>query len=384
MAFSGNTNYSVGILGGGQLGKMLCQAASPWDLRLAILDKDPSYPAGSICDRFVSGDFNNFNDVYAFGKTVDVLSIEIEHVNIEALFRLEAEGLPIHPRPAALQIIQDKGLQKQFYEKHELPSSPFRLFDSPDMLRQALDAGALSLPFVQKARTGGYDGRGVAVIRNADDLNNLLPGPCVVEDLVHIEQELAVVVARNKRGETSTYPSVSMEFNPQANLVECLLCPAPVSDDTDREARALALRCMEAYDICGLLAVELFLTTDGELLINEVAPRPHNSGHHSIDSCYTSQFEQHLRAICNLPLGSTRMLTPSVMVNLLGAPGYSGLARYVGMEEVLAIEGVNVHLYGKAETRPFRKMGHATILAPDLETARKRAQTVLSTLKIMV
>lgn len=383
MTFSGNTNYTIGILGGGQLGKMLCQAASPWDLRIAILDKDPSYPAGSICNRFVPGDFNNFDDVYAFGKTVDVLSIEIEHVNIDALLRLEAEGLPIHPRPAALKIIQDKGLQKQFYEKHKLPSSPFRLFDGPEALRRALEAGELSLPFVQKARTGGYDGRGVAVIRSTDDLHSLLPGPCVVEDLVHIDQELAVVVARNERGETTTFPSVSMEFNPQANLVECLLCPAPVHEDIDQKARELALRCMEAYDICGLLAVELFLTSEGELLINEVAPRPHNSGHHSIDSCYTSQFEQHLRAICNLPLGSTRMRTPSVMVNLLGAPGYSGPARYVGMEEILAMEGVKVHLYGKAETRPFRKMGHATILAPDLLTARKRAQTVLSTLKIM-
>lgn len=362
---------------------MLCQAGSPWDLRIAILDQDPAFPAGSVCHRFVKGDFRNYDDVYAFGKTVDVLSIEIEHVNTEALIQLEKEGLTVHPKPSALRIIQDKGLQKQFYEQHGLPSSPYQLFESTDAVQTALKEGALQFPFVQKSRTGGYDGRGVAVIRSKDDLSQLLSGPCVIEDLVDIDQELAVVVARNERGETSAFPSVSMEFNPEANLVECLLCPAPIPAELEVKARALALDCMKAYDICGLLAVELFLTKDGHLLVNEVAPRPHNSGHHSIDSCYTSQFEQHLRAIVNLPLGSTKMTTPSVMVNLLGAPGHSGTARYEGLEQVLGMHGVKVHLYGKAETRPFRKMGHATVLAPELNDARELAQQVLDTLKII-
>lgn len=378
------TNIKLGILGGGQLGKMLALAAHNWDLPTWVLDLDPSFPAGPVCNHFVAGSFQDFDDVYAFGKQVDVLTIEIEHVNTNALMQLAAEGINIHPAPQKLSIIKDKGLQKQFYADNNLPTSPFQLFSDENEVRNAIGQGTLSFPFVQKSRTAGYDGRGVAVILNPTHLENrLLPGPCVVEKLVNIDKELAVIVARNQRGEVKSFPAVEMIFNPVANLVEFLCCPANVPRDVEEAAEQLAIRTIEAYDLCGLLAVEMFLTKNGQLLINEVAPRPHNSGHHTIDSCYTSQFEQHLRAILNLPLGSTKLKTASVMVNLLGELGHSGPVNYEGMEQCLAMEGVNIHLYGKKETRPFRKMGHVTVVADSVAAAFDIAQKVKNTLKVV-
>lgn len=377
------TSTKVGILGGGQLGKMFALAAHNWDVETWALDASRSFPAGPVCSHFVEGNFNNYNDVYAFGKQVDVLTIEIEHVNTEALLRLEAEGVKVHPAPAALNLIKDKGLQKQFYQKHRLPTSDFKLFDSGDAIRAALQSGQLSYPFVQKSRTAGYDGKGVAVIKSAADLPLLLPDASVVEDLVDIEKEIAVVVARNERGEVKAFPAVEMEFNPVANLVEFLRCPAEISPDIEQAAEQLALDTISAFGICGLLAVELFLTKDNQLLINEVAPRPHNSGHHTIDSCYTSQFEQHLRGILNLPLGSTKMKTASVMVNLLGEPSHSGPVQYDGFEDCVAMEGVKIHLYGKAETKPYRKMGHVTVLAENAEAAKAKARKVQQILKVV-
>ena len=377
------TNTKVGILGGGQLGKMLALAAHNWDVTTWAMDTDKNFPAGPVCSHFVEGNFKNYDDVYRFGKQVDVLTIEIEHVNTDPLLKLEAEGLKVHPSPAKLNIIKDKGLQKEFYKKNSLPTSDFQLYESGEAIRAALDSGALHFPFVQKSRTAGYDGKGVAVIQSASDLHLLMPDASVVEALVDIEKEIAVIVARNERGEVAAFPPVEMEFNPVANLVEFLVCPADLDEKTAKDAEALAKAAIEAYGICGLLAVELFLTKDNQLLINEVAPRPHNSGHHTIDSCYTSQFEQHLRAILNLPLGSTKMKTASVMVNLLGEPGYSGPVEYAGFEECAAMEGVKVHLYGKTVTKPYRKMGHVTILDPDLEQAKSKARKVKETLKVI-
>lgn len=376
-------DFRLGILGAGQLGKMLAIAAADWHLPVRALDQSKGFPAGPYCRHFTEGSFNSYDDVYAFGKNLDVLTIEIEHVAVEALFRLEEEGVVVHPRPGALAIIKDKGLQKQFWPEHGLPASPFRLYDSGEAVRRAVEEGRERLPFVQKSRTEGYDGRGVAVIRSNADMEKLLEPACVVEDLIAIDKELAVIAARNTAGEVMAFPVVEMTFHPEANLVEFLLCPARIPPGIAQAAEALAVRAIEALDICGLLAVELFLTTSGELLINEVAPRPHNSGHHTINSCYTSQFEQHLRGILGLPLGSVRMKTPSVMLNLLGEPGFSGPAYYQGMEEVLAMEGVKVHLYGKSDTKPFRKMGHATVLDADLEQAIVKAKRVQEVLKVI-
>jgi len=289
----------------------------------------------------------------------------------------------VHPHPEALNLIKDKGLQKLFYLEHHLPSAAFELFEDEAAVRQAVQEGKWTFPFVQKSRTAGYDGKGVAIIRNEQDLvEKLLPGSCLLEVCIELQKELAVIVARNAAGEIAAFPTVEMDFNPDANLVEFLICPARIDPAIEAAAVELAKRCIETFGICGLLAVELFLTPDNQLLINEVAPRPHNSGHHTIDSCYTSQFEQHLRGILNLPLGSTAMKCPSVMVNLLGADGYSGPTRYVGLADCLALPGVKLHFYGKSTTKPFRKMGHATVLAESIEEAVRIAKLVQEKLSI--
>lgn len=377
-----NSDYKVGILGGGQLGKMMALAAANWDLQIWSLDKDPSFPAGTVSSKFIKGDFNNYDDVYNFGKQVDVLTIEIEHVNTDALLQLEKEGVKVHPRPTALNTIKDKGLQKQFYVDNNLPTSTFTLYESGEAIKTAIKNKKLHFPFVQKSRTAGYDGKGVAVIKSIEDLDKILMTASVIEPLVDIQKELAVIAARNEKGEVTIFPCVEMEFHPVVNLVEFLICPANVSPYVEAQAEELATRIIEEYDICGLLAVEFFLTNDNELLINEVAPRPHNSGHHTIDSCYTSQFQQHLRAVTNFSLGSTKMKTPSVMVNLLGAPDFTGQAVYENLNEVMALEGVNIHLYGKTMTKPYRKMGHATVVGEDVNQAREIARKVKDTLVI--
>ncbi len=377
-------DFKLGILGGGQLGKMLAQAASNWHLPVYALEQDHSFPAGRATPFLQHGDFKNYDDVYRFGREMNVLSIEIEHVNTEALHRLAEEGVKIHPAPDKLDIIKDKGRQKEFYATHGIPTSPFRLYEDENALRRAVAEGGQALPFVQKTRTAGYDGKGVSIIRSEEDLDSrLLSGPCLAEELVEMEKEIAVIVARNEQGETRCFPAVEMAFNPVANLVEFLFCPAAISAEQEAAAEALAVDVIEAFGLCGLLAVELFLDKDGQLLVNEVAPRPHNSGHHTIDSCYTSQFEQHLRAVLNLPLGSTEMKAPSVMVNLLGAPGHTGPAYYKGLEKCLAMPGVHLHLYGKSTTKPYRKMGHATVVNKDLQQAIAYAKEVQQALEIV-
>lgn len=372
----------IGILGGGQLGKMLCQAGSKLSHNIYILDKDKSFPAGQICHQFKEGDFQNYEDVLDFGSKMDVLTIEIEAVNTEALKKLSEEGIEVYPQAGIIDIIKDKGDQKQFYEKRDIPSSPFILIDDKKSILSAIDKGDISLPFVQKLRQGGYDGKGVQVIKSESDLKDLFDAPSVIEDLVSIDKELSVIVARNLDGEIKCFPPVEMIFNHEANLLDHQLCPANISEEISKEAILIAEKISSSFGIIGLLAVELFVTEDQQVLVNEVAPRPHNSGHHTIEGCYTSQYEQHLRAILNLPLGSTELISCSVLLNVLGEKGSSGPVVIDGLENCLTKEGVYVHLYGKAHSKPFRKMGHVTILADDLETAIEKSNFVKQNLKV--
>ena len=377
------SEIKLGIIAGGQLGKMLVLAASNWNVKTYVLDKDDHCPASSSCTFFFKGDQLNYDDVYRFGQMVDVLTLELENVNIDALKKLKHEGKKIYPDPDKLEIIQDKGLQKQFYEKIKVPSSSFSLFNSKQEILSAVESGKLQLPFVQKLRKGGYDGRGVSIIRSKDDLINLLDGASVVEHLVDIEKEISAIVARNERGEVKCHPTVEMEFNPNANLVEKLICPSTLASKIEKEAEGIAIKIISELDLYGLLAVEMFVDKENKIWVNEIAPRPHNSGHHTIESAITSQFEQLLRAIFNLPLGSTKLKMPAVMINLLGEPGYEGKVRYEGLTECMAVEGVKIHLYGKKITKPFRKMGHVTVLAPTIDEAKKKADFVKEKMKVI-
>ncbi len=374
--------HEIGILGGGQLGKMLLQAASPWHLVSHVLDPTPDCPAADLATHFTCGSFRDYEQVMAFGRHLDRITIEIEDVNLQALRDLQSMGKQIYPHPDALAIIQDKGRQKQFYSDEKLPTSSFQLYGGKADVLQALENKEVRLPFVQKLRTGGYDGRGVQVVRKDSDLVNLFDAPCVVEQMVEIDKELAVIVARNRQGEVAAFPPVEMVFHPTANLVEMLAGPADITEEQTREATVLAVRIIKALRMEGILAVELFLDKSGHIWINEIAPRPHNSGHHTIESCYTSQYEQHLRAIFNWPLGSTTQHHPAAMINLLGEPGHEGPAVYQGFERCLAQEGVYVHLYGKATTKPFRKMGHVTILAATFDDAVDKARQVRQLIKV--
>ena len=372
----------LGIIAGGQLGKMLIQEASKWDIETWVLDAEPDCPAGGIANVHVRGSLHNFDDVYQFGKQVDVLTYEIESINIEALKRLKAEGIRVVPDPALLETIQDKGLQKEIYRDNQIPTSAFELFDDKQSILKAIDAGDLKFPFVQKIRKGGYDGRGVSLIESSADIDKLFDAPSVVEDKVEIDKEIAVIAARNAIGEVRCYPLVEMVFDPVANLVEKLLCPSTLPQEKADEATDIATRLVGILDMEGVLAVEFFLDKAGNLLLNEVAPRPHNSGHHTIESVTTSQFEQHLRAILKLPLGSTKLIMPAVMLNLLGEEGYEGPVMYEGLIESMAIEGVNVHLYGKKITRPFRKMGHVTVISATTEEAVEKAEKIMNLIKV--
>jgi 5-(carboxyamino)imidazole ribonucleotide synthase len=376
------SDFKLGIMAGGQLGKMLVLAASNWDVKTYVMDKDDHCPASTVCTRFFKGDPLIYEDVYRFGQQVDMLTFEIENVNIDAVKKLKEEGKQIHPDPEALEIIQDKGLQKQFYAQHGIPTAPFKLFDTAGQIRAAVEAGSLCVPFVQKLRRGGYDGRGVAVMKNESDLDGLLEGPSMVEDLVDIEKEISVITARNEKGEIKCFPVAEMLFNEKANLVEKLICPSLLDEIKKAEAYNLAHKVVESLNLVGLLAVEMFVDKQQTVWVNEIAPRTHNSGHHTIESVITSQFEQQLRAIYNFPLGSTFLKMPAVMINLLGEPGYEGPVKYEGLTESMAIEGVKVHLYGKKVTKPYRKMGHVTVMAPTLAEAIQKADVVKDKLKI--
>ena len=375
-------DLTLHILGGGQLGKMLIEAASDWNIRCHVLDPDPDCSCSRLAWQFTCGSFKDYDAVMAFCADAHYITIEIEHVNTDALRDLKAQGKQVFPDPDMLDIIKDKGKQKSFYAEHGIPTSPFTLYDDADAIRQAVASGTRTLPFVQKSCTAGYDGKGVQVVRTKDDLDKLLPGASLAEELIPFEKELAVIVARSTNGDTKAFPAVEMEFHPTANLVEFLLSPAHINSELEQKAQQLAVRTIEAMNLYGVLAVEMFLTADGDILVNEVAPRPHNSGHHTIEANITSQYQQLLRSIFGLPLGSTALTTTSMMVNLLGEDGYTGEAIYEGLPECLAMEGVYVHLYGKKITKPFRKMGHVTIVDSDAAKAREKANFVKDNLKI--
>ncbi len=376
------SSLKLGIIAGGQLGKMLIQEASKWDIITYVLDKDENCPARSIASHYIKGSNIDFDSVYQFGKLVDILTFEIENVNIEALKKLKSEGKKILPDPEILELIQDKGLQKQFFKRNNIPTVPFRVYDTITDIKKDLANDKIKYPFVQKLRKGGYDGRGIAIINEPEDLKNLLTGASIIEEKVEIAKEISVIVARNKKGEIKSYPVVEMIFDPKANLVDKLICPSSIPVEQSENAINLASEIIELLNMEGLLAVEFFIDSKGEVIVNEIAPRPHNSGHHTIESNMTSQFEQHLRAIFNLPLGSTKIKLPSVMVNILGGEGYEGQVIYEGLTDVMAIEGVKIHLYGKKITKPYRKMGHVTILSSSIDSALEKAEKVRKLIKV--
>ena len=375
-AFFGD--LKLGILGGGQLGRMLIQEAINYNVTTRVLDPDKDAPCKNLCDTFTVGSLTDFDTVYNFGKGLDLITIEIEKVNVDALAKLEEEGVVVYPQSRIVRLIQDKGLQKQFFKENQIPTSPFRLISKKEDLP---DTG---FPYFQKLRKDGYDGRGVLKIKSATDFDNAFEAPSIIEEYIDFDKEIAIIVARNESGEVKTFPCVEMEFNPDVNLVEFLISPAELSPEILKKADILAIKIAEDLKIVGILAVEMFLTKSGEILVNELAPRPHNSGHQSIEGNYTSQYEQHLRAIFNLPLGDTRTIGHAVMINLLGEKGHEGSANYEGIKEVMKLEGVYIHLYGKKITKPFRKMGHVTIIDEDREKAIEKARFVQKTLKVKV
>jgi 5-(carboxyamino)imidazole ribonucleotide synthase len=378
-----SSDFKLGILGGGQLGKMLLTETRKFDIQTFVLEPNDEAPARLSCNEFFKGSLMDFDTVYQFGKKVDVLTIEIENVNLEALDQLEKEGLAIYPSPKTLRLIQNKGQQKDYYVANDIPTSPHQRLQDLTDLRGALAADNLHFPFVWKCAQFGYDGNGVKICRSASDLMQLPDVECIAEEMVPFKNELAVIVARSVSGEVKTYPVVEMEFHPEANQVEYVICPARINEKVAQKATEIALKVSAAFNHVGLLAVELFQTEDDEILVNEVAPRPHNSGHYSIEASYTSQFENHLRAILNLPLGNTESKVAGIMVNLVGDEGFSGPVIYENIEQIMGIDGVTPHIYGKRETRPFRKMGHVTIVNQNMEEARKIAETVKNSIRVI-
>lgn len=378
-----SSNFKLGILGGGQLGKMLLFDTRKFDIQTYVLDPSDEAPCKIACNHFFQGDLMDFDTVYNFGKQVDVLTFEIELVNLEALEKLENEGTKVYPSPKTLKLIQNKGIQKNFYLEHNIPTAPSKTFKNLKSLVVEIVESKLEMPFVWKCTEFGYDGNGVKIIRTLQDVENLPDVECIAEEMVEFKNELAVIVCRSSSGEIKTYPVVEMEFHPEANQVEYVICPARIDDTVAAKARAIALNVSEKFNHVGLLAVEMFQTYDDEILVNEVAPRPHNSGHYSIEASYTSQFENHLRAILDLPLGNTDSKVAGIMVNLTGAEGFSGDVIYENIETILGWNGVTPHIYGKKQTRPFRKMGHVTIVNEDINEARRIAEDVKNTIRVI-
>ena len=378
-----SSDFKLGILGGGQLGKMLLAETRKFDIQTLVLDPSQEAPCQFGATQFFIGDLLDFDTVYQFGKKVNVLTIEIENVNLDALDKLEEEGLPVYPSPKTLRQIQNKGRQKDFYVQNNIPTSPHQRFSTLEDLKTSVQNNEWKMPFVWKCAQFGYDGNGVKIVRSVADLTNLPEVECIAEQMIPFKNELAVIVARSVSGEIKTYPVVEMEFHPEANQVEYVICPARIDDKVAQSAREIALKVSENFNHVGLLAVEMFQTENDEILVNEVAPRPHNSGHYSIEASYTSQFENHLRAILNLPLGNTDSKVAGIMVNLVGEEGFSGQVIYKNIEKIMAISGVTPHIYGKRETRPFRKMGHVTIVNENMAEARKIAEEVKNSIRVI-
>ena len=378
-----SSDFKLGILGGGQLGKMMLYCTRMFDIYTLVMDPSEEAPSRLACNEFFKGDLMDYEEVLAFGRKADVITIEIENVNVDALEQLEKEGKTVYPQPKVLRTIQNKAKQKLFYRDHDIPTADFSRFAYTSEIEEAVANGGLSYPFVWKSAQFGYDGMGVKIVKRFTDLIDLPNVECITEQLVPFKNELAVIVARNKDGHLKTYPTVEMEFHPEANQVEYVICPARISKEVQRKAELIALKTAAAFEHVGLLAVEMFQTEDDEILVNEVAPRPHNSGHYSIEGSYTSQFEQHIRAILNLPLGNTESKVAAVMVNLVGEEGYTGDVLYKNIDDLLKLEGVTPHIYGKRMTRPFRKMGHVTIVNKDMDKARSIAEHAKKTIKVI-
>ncbi len=372
-------DFKLGVLGGGQLGRMLMRSCTNFNVFTKMMDPDPQAPSNGIANEFVNGSLTDFDNVYAFGKTVDLLTIEIENVNVEALEKLEAEGVKVAPQPSVIKIIQDKRLQKQFYKDHGIPTADFVLTDNAEEVAKNVDF----LPAFNKLGKGGYDGGGVVRLDSEADLKVAFEAPSLLEKLVDFDKEISVIVARNADGQVRAFPAVEMVADPRYNLVDYLISPADIAPKVEKKAEEIAVQVIEAFQMEGLLAVELFVTKDGEVLVNEVAPRPHNSGHQTINGNYVSQYEQMLRAILNLPLGATDLKSPSAMVNLLGAEGYTGPVVYQGVEEALKIDGVNLFLYGKTVTKPSRKMGHITIIDEEVDKLIDKVNEVKALVKVV-
>lgn len=378
-----SSNFKLGILGGGQLGKMMLYETRKFDIHTKVLEASNEAPCKIACDEFILGNLMDFDAVYNFGKQVDVLTIEIENINLDALEKLESEGIKVYPPTLALRIIQNKAKQKLFYTDNDIPTAAFSRFAYASEIKDSVKNGGLEFPFVWKAAQFGYDGQGVKIVRSMEDVKNLPSGECITEEMIPFKNELAVIVVRNPRGQVVTYPVVEMEFHPEANQVEYVICPARIDKAVAKKAQEVALQVSKKINHIGILAVEMFQTNDDEILVNEVAPRPHNSGHYSIEASYTNQFEQHIRAILDLPLGNTASKVAGIMVNLVGAEGHTGAVVYENIEEIMAMDGVTPHIYGKKQTRPFRKMGHVTIVNEDIDAARIIAQKVKETINVI-
>ncbi len=376
-----SSDFKLGILGGGQLGKMLLTDTRKFDIQTYVLDPSADAPSNIACNHFFQGSLTDFETVYNFGKKVDLLTFEIELVNIEALEKLENEGLKIYPSPKTLRLIQNKGVQKNFYLENGIPTSKFNVYKNLEFLKS--DIKNLKFPFVWKSTEFGYDGNGVKIVKSINDLELLPNVECIAEEMIIFKNELSVIIVRNPSGQVRHYPVVEMEFHPEANQVEYVICPARIDEKIAQKAIEIALQVSNKFNHVGLLAVEMFQTQSDEILVNEVAPRPHNSGHQTIESSYTSQFENHLRAILDLPLGNCDNKVAGIMVNLVGEEGFTGNVIYENIEKIMAIEGVTPHIYGKRETRPFRKMGHVTIVNENLIKAREIAEEVKGLIRVI-
>jgi 5-(carboxyamino)imidazole ribonucleotide synthase len=372
-------DIKLGVLGGGQLGRMLIQEAINYNLHINIIDPDENAPCRTLAHEFTHGSITDYDTVLSFGRQCDLVTIEIENVNTDALLQLEKEGIKVYPQPDIIALIKDKIDQKLFYQKHDIPTAAFEIVENKEDVRNT----SIKLPFVNKLATEGYDGRGVQIIRSEEDIDKAFDKRGLIEPLIAFEKEISVIISRNPKGEIKSFPTVELEFHPEHNLVEYLHTPAEISKEVDAKAKIIAIDIIKKLKMVGLLAIEMFVTKDGEVLVNEMAPRTHNSGHQTIESSVTSQFNQHLRAILDLPLGSTTLVTPATMVNLLGEDGFTGPAKYQGLKAILEMKGVYVHLYGKLITKPFRKMGHVTITGKKRKRLKEKAKFVKETLKIV-
>lgn len=377
-----SSDFKLGILGGGQLGKMLLQVTSRLSIKTNILDPSKDSPCKNLCNEFEIGNLMDFDSVYQFGKKCDLVTFEIEHVNIEALEKLESEGTKVYPSSKTLKIIQNKNLQKQFFIDNNIPTSDFWYFKSPKDFKNSFHKNQISFPCVWKKTKFGYDGYGVEIIKSIKQIDNLPNEEFIIEEFIPFEKELATTIVRNNSGDIQIFPLVQMDFNKESNQVEYVVCPAQVNREIKDLANALAMKVSKSFKHVGLLAIEMFLTKDNKILINEVAPRPHNSAHYSIEACENSQFQQHINSILDLKLGSCESNNNAIMVNLVGEKGYSGPVIYQGIEKAMEQSNVSVHIYGKSNTKPNRKMGHVTVTDENLKNGLKKAKSIKNLIKV--